>query len=574
MSTNSEWVSVSVTPPPAISTAISQLDNILTGVSTILESTAAVLEVVKIFLVDVTNPIASILQTFSSLTDTIIADLNKTGLYLYVDLPKFTDDGYGSNLLGGMTAWRQRMTYAFLSPDVTDKPNFSNTASAASFHIVVTSSNIGELLQSFGFLLALFKQKSTPEMNPPKNFQVRAINKDFYDTYYNSMGYLDDTKITQEQNLLINNTASITQAFMSGGTIVNPETLNLVLRYDVITGEEFIIDLSSGAVLSNGGTPDASLLTWKLDQKLIPNTFRIERTEVKGGTVETHEEKDTDGNVVSTELTKDQNGQPIVSADTIDTISVNFGYGDAMVGAANEQFVYLDTNVQPGKTYYYRVVPIYGVQSNVATPTIDPSVNEITKKINSLINSMIKASQGEGIPSEFKGVYIPNEEDENNIRPIAFQSVENGDQWWTASDDITNVGWTKAAISDLFDPIMIVADQLKNFADYSTAAIEGSVSQTQKFIDLLQIKINTINNLIQTLQAIISLLEVLETIPFGCLSTTTDEGNMGILRSINNASLEDTPVASDADYVASISMVGGTVGVASAINALKLIFGI
>jgi len=574
MSTNAEWVSVSIKLPEDLQETLTQVNDILDVVSTTLEVTATLLETLKTFLVDVSNPLAALVSTLLDLVETILTDLNNTGLYLYADLPKSSDQGFGANLKGGMPAWRGRMGYALLSPDVSNRPNFGSSASVVSFHLVVTSGDIGKLMSSFGFLMALFKQKASPNMNPPKNFQVRSVNEEFYKKYYVN-GYINNAKIKTEESRLVSTTTPLTEEFLSGGGAVSIEDLDLVLRYDWLTGEEYILDKFSGGILANGGIPDTALLTWKLDQKLIPNSFRIERTETQGGKVKTYSAKDSSGTeVAKNEKLKDEEGEPVREAETIDTMTVDYGYGKTMTGASHEMFEYLDTTVESGKSYWYRVVPVYGSQSTTTFPTIDPSSSDVAKKIDQILKSILKATSGEGIPSEFKGVYIPSESESDTARALAFQSAsKTGGKWWTGPD-FTGDGWTKVGIGDLFDPVLLAAKEVETFVKSLNSSIEGVVDQIISFINLLETKIHTIDTFISVLQSIISLLEVFEAISFGCLYVTTDQGTQGVLEAINDDSLEGTPASGSDDYVASMTILGGTVGVAAAINSVKLLFGL
>ena len=576
MSTSGSWVSVSVGLPEELLDALEKINEVLETVSTILEIVAAILEIIKTFLLDLTNPLAIILKALLLIVEQLLNDLAQTGLYLYMDTPRPHPDGWGSNIKGGMAGWRGRMAYALLSPDVANRPNFSSSATVISFHLVVTSGDIGELMAAIGFLLALFKQNASPNMNPPKNFSVRAINADFYNEFYNDdWGRIDGQLINAKQDTLLEATSTLAAEFEAGGTLVDPENMELVLRFDWLTGEELIVEKNSGAVLTTGGTPDAALLTWKLDQKLIPNKFRIERTETQGGEIETYDVKDSAGEVISEgEVVRDDAGEPVRTVDEIDEVTVNFGFGQSMVGASHEQFAYLDEDVEAGKAYWYRVVPIYGNPSSVSDPGLDGGGSDIVKKIVALIRTMMKATSGEGVPSEFKGVYIPSETDDAAVRPIVYAADEKDGKWWMASTNFTGDGWTKVGIGDLFEPIIIAVEELRNFVEMLLAAIQGIIDQIIAFIELLQTKINTLNTFIEVIQAIIALLQVFELIAFGCLFVTTDQGNGGVLQAINDDSIEGVPTAGDLEYVGSITILGGTAGVGAALNAIKLLFGL
>lgn len=574
MSINSEWLSVSIGLPGEIQNTITQTGNILGSVSTILETTATVLETLKSFIIDVSSTLSTTINALLILVNSLIEDFDHSGLYMYVDMPKNTDQGYGYNLKGGLDGWRDRMAYALLSPNVSNRPNFSNTSSVVSFHLVVTSGTIVDLISRWGFLAALFKQKAAPNLNPPKNFQIRAINADFYNSYYKN-GYIDITKIATVEETILDGSISLRETFIAGGGAVDPTNMDLVLRYDWMTGQEYIVEKNSGAVLTTGGTADAALLTWKLDQHLIPTTFRIERSGVQGGSIETYDAKDIAGNVVSTgEISRDSEGEPIRTATTIDTVTVNYGYGQTMSGDAHEQYVYLDTTVEVGKSYWYRVVPVYGSAASTIYPTIDQTTSDTAKKIYKLIQTISKAVSGDGIPTEFKGIYIPDVTEDNTIKDMVLRySMRSNGDWWTSAKDLSGDGWSKIAIGNIFDPTITAIKEVQNFTLAYQSAVEGMADQISSFITLIETKINTLNTFIEMLDSIISLLEIFETLSFGCLYTVTDQGTQGVIQAINTSS-DTMPIVGTDDYVASVTLLGSTVGAGTAINAIRLIFGL
>ena len=571
----SKWIGIAPTLPEGLVDALDGVTDVLEVVSTILEVVSSILELIKIFLIDVTNPLLALLQALLLIVEQLLEDLSHTGLYLYSDTPNSDGESYGSNLKGGMDAWRSRMTYALLSPNVANRPNFSSGASVVTLHIVVTSGGIGELLASLGFLSAMFKQKATPNMNSAKNFSVRSINSDFYNDFYDTeWGYISQGLINAKQEYLIENSAQLTEDFQFGGEAVDAEDLELVLRFDWLTGEELIMDKTSGAVLTTGGTPDAALLTWKLDQNLIPIRFRIERTENKEGALETYDVLDSAGGVISSgELVTDDEGEPIREDSTLVEIKVPFG--SRMTGEPYEQFSYLDENVEAGKAYWYRVIPGYAESPDISVPEMNGGASDILKKLIKLIRSIQKATKGEGTPTEAKSVYIPVEGDLPNVRSVVLsESIKTGGGWWMSNPDLAAEGWANTGIGDLFEPVILAVESLRNFIEMHLASLEGNIEHLIQFIELLQTKINTLNTFIEILQAIIELFKIFELFEFKCLFVASQEGNQGILEAVLDETLEGVPVVGTDDYVGSFTILGGTGGVGSALDAIKLLFGI
>ena len=564
MSTTATWTSVSIGLPEGIQDALEKVNQILEKLSTLLEVISSILEVIKVFLVDILNPLKAILEALLIIVNNLINDLRQTGLYLYADLPSSNvDHEYAKNLKGGMSAWRGRMAYALLSPNVQNRPAFSNTASVISFHFVVTAGDIGAFIAQFGFLLAMFKQKAKADFNPPQNVQVRPINKDFYNTYYDvDTGLLIEDRIADKQSEILS--SGLSSSFMTGNSEVSAETVELGIRYDFLTGEEFVIDVSSGSILTNSGTPNATLITWKSDHKLLPQNFRIERTTVQGGEPLT----ETVNDIV--EIVRDTDGDPIIVFPTLVEKKIKLGFGlNEYTGSATSQVAYLDETVEPGQTYWYRVVAVYGSGLAAKLPSFD-GTHPVVQRLMNMLRSILKATTGEGV-SSLKGVYIPNQSDGDQVRNLALQASMDNQHWMQT---FHGPGWNKVGVGDLFEPIIMAVEELRNFVEMLLASVSGIIEQIVAFIELLQARIDALNTFIEILQAIIETLKVFELLSFGLLFVTTDEGTSGVLQAINNTAIEGVPQPGESDYVGSITVLGGTAGVGAALNAMKLILGI
>lgn len=564
MSTTATWTSVSIGLPDGIQDALEKVNQILEHLSNLLEVISSILEVIKVFLVDILNPLKAILEALLIIVNNLINDLRQTGLYLYADLPSSNvDHEYAKNLKGGMSAWRGRMAYALLSPNVQNRPAFSNTASVISFHFVVTAGDIGAFIAQFGFLLAMFKQKAKADFNPPQNVQVRPINKDFYNTYYDvDTGLLIEDRIADKQSEVLS--SGLSASFMTGKSEVSAETVELGIRYDFLTGEEFVIDVASGSILTNSGTPDATLITWKSDHKLLPQNFRIERTTVQGGEPLT----ETVNGIV--EVVRDSEGDPIIVFPTLVEKKIKLGFGlNEYTGSAISQVAYLDETVEPGQTYWYRVVAVYGSGLAAKLPSFD-GTHPVVQRLMNMLRSILKATTGEAM-SPLKGVYIPNQSDGDLVRNLALQASMDNQHWMQT---FHGPGWNKVGVGDLFEPIIMAVEELRNFVEMLLASVSGIIEQIVAFIELLQARIDALNTFIEILQAIIETLKVFELLSFGLLFVTTDEGTSGVLQAINNTAIEGVPQPGESDYVGSITVLGGTAGVGAALNAMKLILGI
>ena len=578
MGTTAEWVSVSIGLPDQINDAVDTVEQILDTVSTILEVINGILEIIKVFLLDIESPLVSLVEALLAIVEQLIEDFSHSGLYMYIDGPKTPGEDpslkyYGHNLLGGMDAWRSRMAHAFYNASDPNRPQFSNSASVISFHLVVTSGSLGDLLSQLGFLINLLGDRMLPNMEPPRAVKARAVNPEFINAFYDTnTGMFSDDKLTAYKERIKTEGAVVTTDL---GGIVGTQTFEVtevdpVLRYDLITGEELVIDKKSGAVLASQKGPTAVLLTWKADQNLLPNGFQIERSTTKGGQVTVTDRKNTAGDVIASNLlVPDEAGRPLRTYETIITPTT-----DTISASIAGQYGYLDNTVEAtGLSYYYRIrSKVRETPTTLDVPDMDLTI-PIIRGINSFLLMLQDVLNGLGDPSEEVSVFIPSSDDLEPLYNLHMNSMEATGKP-AAMVFAGNGGWSRVGLTGIAKPILMVIEELRNFVQALLDSIRSGVAEIVAFIELMQTKINTLNTFIEILQAIIAMIEAISLVEFGCLFVTTDNGTAGGLQAINDNALPGVPTATDSDYVASVTILGGTAGVGAALNALQVLFGI
>jgi len=574
MATRAKWVSVSIGLPEGLDEAVNTVGDILAGVTAILQVVKAILDIIKVFIIDVSSPLEALVQALYEIVARLVDDFFQSGLYMYIDGPKGGNDlpYYGANLAGGMAGWRSRMSYAFLNPGVANRPQFSNSASVISFHIVITTDELGEMMAKFGLLLGLFGEHCLPNMNPPRNVTARLMNEDFYTRFYDtSTGRISNPKVAALETLLNSDID-----FVAGGSAVDFTDTLYRVQYSLATGDEMIVEANSGAIVTFNGQPDSVLLTWKIDNYSVPHRYIIEKSTTQGGQLVTTDTTDGKGEVVTEgELVRDESGQPIRVYETEIEFPFAYGWGKGLRGAAHEQLAYLDTDVEPGLTYYYRVVPVFGKGTFDFTYEPLEGESQLIRQINAMLISVDKAASGRGDPSPPVQAYVPNPGDDQGIIEVALNNLEKNGQWWSSSYALDFGGWSRVGLPDTFArPFTLAVEQLRNLMETMLATIKSGANEIVAFIELIQVRINTLSEIIEVLQAIIAMLQVFEQVAFGCLFVSTTSGNTGVLAAIKDETLEGSPEGGPMDFTASISILGGTAGAGKALNALRLLFGL
>jgi len=342
----------------------------------------------------------------------------------------------------------------------------------------------------------------------------------------------------------------------------------------MLTGEDIIIDETSGLCIAHQKSisdqnPYGVLVTWKADQNILPVGFQVERSETKGGQITTTERKNASSTVVATNLqVLDGTGRPLSTYETITSVTPS-----SILASPASQYAQFDTDIESGKAYYYRVRA-----KSKENPTIldfgEPNLSlPILRNLNAFMRTLQDALAGLGDPSTEVSVYVPNEGDATILYDMHQRGLEeSGKSGLVAFGGVG--GWSRVSLGDIARPLLLLIEELRNFVEAFLDSIQSGASEIVAFIELLQTKINTLNTFIEILQAIILMLEVMGSVSFGCLFTTTDNGTAGVLSAINDDTLPGVPTASDQDYVASVTILGGTSGVGAALNALSVLFGI
>ena len=174
-----EWQGFSLTldPNAFLGGIIDTLDGILEFGITLLELADLVLSVMQSLLFGLIDPIRAIVEALLDELRALIQDLANTGVYITGDFALLTPNNLFANVVGGYSAYEQRMIARFVDRTDVNRPDFSPNAPTAGVFFYVSSGDIGKVIKAISSLLALFGPYKTGTTSfPPPSVPKAEIN--------------------------------------------------------------------------------------------------------------------------------------------------------------------------------------------------------------------------------------------------------------------------------------------------------------------------------------------------------------------------------------------------------------
>lgn len=302
-----------------------------------LDVLKAILDTIKIFLVDFGNPIKALVEALIRLIEELFLSLKQSGIFAYFDVPDPTSDPNFDHYSGGYPALQQRFKASLFDAQDFNRPQPRQGSTQSGFVLMVVSADtpyaliarIKQLLRFFG------REFVSPRYEAPDN--LRAI----------PVGASGDPIL------------AVASVFTDGPI------------------EAIQLQWSLPTSLS---TPDPGFtdVVTKVAKEFIPPKFLIERTTVNpaaqkiditdlgtaGSSGLTEYTLSTYANVAdpskpiyTREVLRDEYGDPVVKFQKY-TILGQLDI-ESILGQLGK-FRYVDTDVEVGKTYYYRVRALSG----------------------------------------------------------------------------------------------------------------------------------------------------------------------------------------------------------------------
>lgn len=366
-----------------------------------LDVLKAILDTVKIFLVDFGNPIKALVEVLIKLIEELFLSLKTSGVSAYFDVPDPTQDPNFNKVSGGFRAFTERFKGSLFDPLDFNRPQPRQGSTKSGFVLIVVDAEgpyalihrITQLLRFFG------REFTSPRYEPPSNLRALPV------------GAKGDPIL------------AVANVFTDGP--INAIQLQWALPTSLDTPDPGYTDVVT-----------------KVARELIPPSFLIERstsnpaaqkidisqlqTPTATGTVEVNRATwtnttDPSSPVLVRETLKDQYGDPVVKFQQYRLISQTDV--TSILGQLGK-FRYIDSDVAENTVYYYRVRAYSGSLKMSGDQPAFPTYDQLTFTIesNSSVMKWPEASAGlvMGKASGIISVSVPK-----RIDPAQFDVIEN-----------------------------------------------------------------------------------------------------------------------------------------------------
>lgn len=145
-----------------------------------LEVAKAVLETVKVFLVDFGNPIKGLVEALLQLILDLFESLKRQGLYGWFDVPDPLKDPNYNRFVGGFRAFTERFKSGLIDPRDPNRPQPVAGAHVSGFTLIVADAEQPLALQRYISVLLRFfgKEFATPQYLAPASFKVLPVGRE------------------------------------------------------------------------------------------------------------------------------------------------------------------------------------------------------------------------------------------------------------------------------------------------------------------------------------------------------------------------------------------------------------
>jgi hypothetical protein len=151
--------------------------NVLETLLIFLDILKALLDTIKIFLVDFGNPIRALVEALIALIQELFLSLKATGVFAYFDVPDPTKDPNFDQVSGGFPAFVERFKASLFDPQDFNRPQPRQGSTQSGFVILMVDASqpfaliarIKQLLRFFG------KEFSSPRYEPPVNLKALPV---------------------------------------------------------------------------------------------------------------------------------------------------------------------------------------------------------------------------------------------------------------------------------------------------------------------------------------------------------------------------------------------------------------
>ncbi len=143
------------------------IDGILSALITILNIVQKILDVIKVFLIGLLDPIRALIELIIEEIRAIIRDLRQIGLYYAGDIEIIDPKNNFADIIGGYSAYEQRMVARLLDTTDPNRPNFSGSSVAFGVFLYASSGDISVIFRAIKAILNLLGRGDLLGKNSP-----------------------------------------------------------------------------------------------------------------------------------------------------------------------------------------------------------------------------------------------------------------------------------------------------------------------------------------------------------------------------------------------------------------------
>lgn len=331
------WNSLASTKVPG-KDLLKSVRNVLETLLVYLEVVKAFLDTVRVFLIDFGNPIKVIVFALLKLIDTLIEALKRQGVYALLDFPNPFQDPKFTYFRGGYQGFKRRWKGSLLDSADFNRPQPISGATIGGYVIILADVGVPEKLMRIVRTLRKLFANGWPETpyQPPTN--VRAV----------PVGTSGDPILSVTKVFTDDIQAVAVEWSMASSTPVGDSGFQGMASSLV---DEFI---PSKWLVERSETPlNTEILGDELNDAQKVGILKVEVETNLQSTVST---PDTEANkpVKVRVPVLESNGDPYIKFQKYAVVSVTSTPTTYILGQLGT-FRWIDTNIERGKIYYYRV---------------------------------------------------------------------------------------------------------------------------------------------------------------------------------------------------------------------------
>lgn len=347
--------------------------NVLETLLIFLDILKAILDTVKVFVLDFGNPIRALVEVLIKLIEELFLALKTAGVFAYFDVPNPVLDPNFDGVSGGFPAFEERFKASLFDSLDFNRPQPRQGSTQSGFVILaVEASSPYTLIARVKQLLRFFgREFISPRFEAPDNLRALPVG----DSGDPIVAVADvftkgPIKAIQLQWSLPTTLETPDPGFSDVVTKVSRELIppKFLIERSVVNPASQKIDISNLQVSDSAGTVEFNRATYT-------NTGNMNQA------------------VLIRETLQDEYGDPVVKfqkytiIDELDITSILGQLG---------KFRYLDTDVSENTTYYYRVRAVSGGLKMSGDQIAFPTYDELTFSIESRSSVMAWPSDTDG----------------------------------------------------------------------------------------------------------------------------------------------------------------------------------